>query len=257
MTLATPTLSVTNSPVVYNGSAQAAVVSGSVTGVVSAVKYDGSATVPTNAATYAVTADFVPTDTTNYNSLTASSAGNFVISKATPTLSVTNSPVTYDGAAKSAAVSASVAGTVSNVLTGGAATKTDAGTYAVTANFVLKPDLSIAKTHSDTPAWKQGDTGKTYTITVTNNTANAVDETYDTITVTDTLPAGLTYVSGTGTGWSCSATRHPRGIPTSPASGPIMWAPTTRWLAVSTTSFMKMRSWFAPSVCLSERNAVL
>jgi hypothetical protein len=41
------------------------------------VKYNGSATVPTNAATYAVTADFVPTDTTNYNSLPALSAGDF------------------------------------------------------------------------------------------------------------------------------------------------------------------------------------
>src|SRR6476646_1290778 len=43
----------------------------------------------------------------------------------------------------------------------------------------------------------------------------------------------------------------------SPASGPSMCAPTTRWLAASTTSFMKTRSWFAPMVCLSERKAVL
>jgi hypothetical protein len=35
------------------------------------VKYNGSATVPTNAATYAVTADFVPTDTTNYTTARA------------------------------------------------------------------------------------------------------------------------------------------------------------------------------------------
>ncbi|MDQ3006497.1 MAG: MBG domain-containing protein, partial [Chloroflexota bacterium] len=90
---ATPTLSVTNSPVTYNGSPQAATVVGSVAGVVSDIQYDGSATVPTNATTYTVTADFVPTDTTNYNSLTDASAGNFVIDKATPTLSVTNSPV--------------------------------------------------------------------------------------------------------------------------------------------------------------------
>jgi hypothetical protein len=32
-----------------------------------------------------VTADFVPTDTTNYNHAAALSAGNFVIDKATPT----------------------------------------------------------------------------------------------------------------------------------------------------------------------------
>jgi hypothetical protein len=132
---ATPTLSVANSPVTYNGSAQAATVSGSVSGSASNIKYNGSGTLPTNAATYAITADFSPTDTTNYNSLTGASAGNFIINKATPTLSVMNSPATYDGTAKSATVSGSVSGTASSVLTGGAATQTNAGTYAVTASF--------------------------------------------------------------------------------------------------------------------------
>ena len=60
----------------------------------------GSAT-KTAAGTYGVTADFVPTDTGNYNSLPAQAAGNFVINKATPTatLAVNNSPATYDGTA--------------------------------------------------------------------------------------------------------------------------------------------------------------
>ena len=64
ITQATPTLSVTNSPVVYNGLPQAAIVTPSVAGNVSNVRYNNSATVPTNAGTYAVTADFTPTDTT-------------------------------------------------------------------------------------------------------------------------------------------------------------------------------------------------
>src|SRR6266542_4147513 len=132
---ATPILSVSNSPVTFNGSPQAATVVGSVSGTVSNIKYNASATVPTNAATYAVTADFAPTDTTNYNGLTGASAGNFVIQKATPTLSVTNSPVTYDGAAHAATVTGSVAGLASNISTGGAASQTSAGTYAVTADF--------------------------------------------------------------------------------------------------------------------------
>jgi hypothetical protein len=132
---ATPTLSVTNSPVTYNGSPQAADVTGSVAGTVSNVQYDGSSTEPTDAGTYAVTADFVPDDA-NYASLTDASAGNFVIEKATPTLSVTNSPVTYDGSPQAADVVGSVLGTVSNVQYDGSATEpTDAGTYAVTANF--------------------------------------------------------------------------------------------------------------------------
>jgi hypothetical protein len=50
-----------------------------VAGVVSNIQYDGSSTVPTNVGTYAITADFVPTDTTNYNNLIDASAGNFVI----------------------------------------------------------------------------------------------------------------------------------------------------------------------------------
>jgi hypothetical protein len=88
---ATPTLSVTNSPVTYNGSAQAATVTGSVSGTVSSVKYNGSATVATAAGTYAITANFAPTDSTDYSSLTAASAGNFVINNNTtpPTVSLT------------------------------------------------------------------------------------------------------------------------------------------------------------------------
>jgi gliding motility-associated-like protein len=35
--------------------------------------------VPTNAGTYAITADFVPTDAANYTSLSVATAGNFVI----------------------------------------------------------------------------------------------------------------------------------------------------------------------------------
>src|SRR6185369_15923394 len=132
---ATPTMSVTNSPVTYNGSAQAATVNGSVAGSVTSVQYNGSGTVPTNAATYAITANFAPTDSTNYNSLTAASAGNFIINKATPTLSVTNSPVVYDGSPKSANVNGSVPGTASSILTGGAASQTAVGIYPVTANF--------------------------------------------------------------------------------------------------------------------------
>ena len=52
----------------------------------------GGAATQTTAGTYAVTADFVPTDTVNYNSARAVAAGNFVIDKATPTatLAVSN-----------------------------------------------------------------------------------------------------------------------------------------------------------------------
>src|SRR5438874_5442830 len=141
----TATLSVTNSPATYNGSPQSATVvvsTSSVPGTVTNVKYNGSGTVPTNAATYTVTADFVPTDTTNYNTLANQSAGNFIIQKSVPTatISVTNSPVTYNGLAQSATVvvsTSSVPGTVANVKYNGSGTvPTNAATYAVTADFV-------------------------------------------------------------------------------------------------------------------------
>lgn len=141
----TATLSVTNSPVTFSGSPQAAIVSisaSSVPGSVANVKYNGSGTAPTNVATYAVTADFVPTDTANYNTLTNQSAGSFEIQKATPTatLSVTNSPVPYSGLPQGAIVSisaSSTSGTVANVKYNGSSTvPTNAATYAVTADFV-------------------------------------------------------------------------------------------------------------------------
>ncbi len=58
-------------------------------------------------------------------------------------------------------------------------------------------DLAIAKTHSGN--FSVGTQGS-YTISVTNN---GPSDATGTITVTDTLPAGLTFVSGTGTNWSC------------------------------------------------------
>ena len=61
-------------------------------------------------------------------------------------------------------------------------------------------DLSVNKTHAGT--FVSGGTG-TYTITVSN--AAGVEREDNTVTVTDTLPAGLTFNSGTGTGWTCGA----------------------------------------------------
>ena len=63
------------------------------------------------------------------------------MNKATPTatLAVNNSPQTYNGSPQAATVAisaSSVPGAVANILTGGTATKTAAGTYAVTADFV-------------------------------------------------------------------------------------------------------------------------
>jgi hypothetical protein len=132
---ATPSISITNSPVTYNGSAQAATVEGSVPGTVSGILYDGSATVPTAAGSYVVTANFAP-DSPNYAALTGSEAGTFVIEKANPVFTITNSPVVFNGNPQAVTVTTPVAGTVSNVKYNGSATvPSAAGAYAVTVDF--------------------------------------------------------------------------------------------------------------------------
>ncbi len=61
--------------------------------------------------------------------------------------------------------------------------------------------LTVTKTH--TGNFTQGQVGATYTVTVSNTAATGA--TSGTISVTDTLPPGLTLVSMAGTGWACSS----------------------------------------------------
>jgi uncharacterized repeat protein (TIGR01451 family) len=63
------------------------------------------------------------------------------------------------------------------------------------------PDLAIAKTHSGN--FTQGQTGAAYTITVTNAGGKDTDGT-TTVTVTDTLPTGLSATAISGTNWTCT-----------------------------------------------------
>ncbi|HKO36274.1 MAG TPA: hypothetical protein VJV21_07320 [Pyrinomonadaceae bacterium] len=91
---------------------------------------------------------------------------------------------------------ASVTNSVS--VSGGGQTNTsnDSATDPTTVNQL--PDMTIAKSH--TGNFTQGQTGATYTITATNSGFAA---TSGTVTVTDTLPAGLTATAISGTGWTC------------------------------------------------------
>ncbi len=63
-------------------------------------------------------------------------------------------------------------------------------------------DLSITKTHSGN--FVAGGTGQ-YILTVSNSSAALIEREDNTVTVRDTLPAGLTYNSATGAGWTCGA----------------------------------------------------
>ncbi|MCX6622805.1 MAG: hypothetical protein NTY38_17415, partial [Acidobacteria bacterium] len=61
------------------------------------------------------------------------------------------------------------------------------------------PDLIINKSH--TGNFRQGDGADTYTLRVTNTGQGS---TADAVTVTDTLPAGLTATAISGPGWNCA-----------------------------------------------------
>ena len=79
------------------------------------------------------------------------------------------------------------------------ASNADSTTILPSAN---PPVLSIAKTHSGN--FTQGQTNAAYTIAVSNQAGAGA--TNGTATVTETPPSGLTLVSMSGTGWSCSGT---------------------------------------------------
>ena len=65
----------------------------------------------------------------------------------------------------------------------------------------LMPDVTIRKSHAGN--FRQGDIGDTYTLTASNLGPGT---TTGAVTVTDTLPAGLTATAIGGTGWSCTLT---------------------------------------------------
>ena len=68
------------------------------------------------------------------------------------------------------------------------------------------PDLTVVKSHVGD--FKQGDTGKTYTITVTNSGTFATFA-GSTVSVSDTVPTGLTATAISGTNWNCTQPAGP------------------------------------------------
>ncbi len=77
---------------------------------------------------------------------------------------------------------------------------------------VAVADLALAKTHSGN--FTTGQSGA-FTLTVSNAGPSAAS---GTTTVTDTLPAGLSYVSASGTGWTCGAVAQ---VVTCTHAGPV------------------------------------
>ncbi len=103
-------------------------------------------------------------------------------------------------------VAANAAATVTSqasVSGGGSASATASDVTSI----VRSPALSISKTNSG--SFVQGQTGATYTVTVSDG--SSAGPTSGVVTVTDTEPAGLTLVSMSGNGWTCAAATCTRG----------------------------------------------
>jgi hypothetical protein len=70
------------------------------------------------------------------------------------------------------------------------------------------PRLHITKTHQGN--FTHGQSNANYSVTI-SNIAGATGATIGTVTATERVPTGLTLVSMTGTGWTCSASTCTRG----------------------------------------------
>ena len=74
---------------------------------------------------------------------------------------------------------------------------------ATDSDPIALPELTLSKTHVGN--FSVGSNGS-YTLTLSNSSAVATGApTSGTLTITDTLPVGLTFVSATGSGWTCGA----------------------------------------------------
>jgi uncharacterized repeat protein (TIGR01451 family) len=121
------------------------------------------------------------------------------------TLTCTRDDVLFGGTSYPAitltvSVNADAPASVTNTATASGGGDLSPGNNSATdPTTIVKPDLAITKVHSGN--FTRGQVGATYTITVRNA---APVETTGMVTVTDTLPAGLTATALGGAGWSCT-----------------------------------------------------
>jgi uncharacterized repeat protein (TIGR01451 family) len=115
---------------------------------------------------------------------------------------------TYPALTLTVNVAGNAPATVTNTATvsGGGETNTlnDTASDATTIAAAGAPDLTIISSH--TANFTQGQTGATYGITVKNAGAAA---TTGTVTVSDTVPTGLTATAIAGAGWTCTQPAGP------------------------------------------------
>ncbi|MBC7930962.1 MAG: DUF11 domain-containing protein [Rubrivivax sp.] len=140
----------------------------------------------------------------------ASGSGNSISTSATL---LANGTATYTITGTVSPASGTIANTATVALPAWLTDATPANNTATdTDTIVAAADLSITK--AATGAFVVGNNA-TYTLTARNNGPQSAT---GTITVSDTLPAGLSYVSATGTGWACS---NAGAVVTCTRAGPV------------------------------------
>ncbi|MBL9186612.1 MAG: immunoglobulin domain-containing protein [Opitutaceae bacterium] len=121
---------------IYDGTPRAVTATTSPAGLGVVLTYDGSATAPTNAGSYAVVATIADA---NY---TGSATGALLVAKAAATIAFSNTTQTYDGTPKAVTLTTTPAGIPTSVIYAGSATvPTNAGSYAVAAS-ITDPNYS-------------------------------------------------------------------------------------------------------------------
>ncbi len=200
------TLTVTSTPVTVTLTAPDMVITKSHTGNFT-VGQSGSYTLTASNAGNATTSGTVTVSDTLPAGLTPTAAagslwscsivGQTVTCTRSDTLAAGSS---YPGVAVTVSVGAAAAPSVTNTasVSGGGELNTGNDTASDPTTVTPSADLAITKSH--TGNFTVGVNG-TYSLTVTNSGPSASGA----LTVTDPLPAGLGFVSGTGTNWSCSA----------------------------------------------------
>ncbi|MEY4635293.1 MAG: hypothetical protein RJA55_1091, partial [Acidobacteriota bacterium] len=195
------------SPVVTGGTITYTLKLGNNGGVTSGTSATVDDQLPTGATATAATAGTGVTSVTCTNLNVASAKLTCTVTLAA---GIAASTAASSGPAFTITVTApSSAGAITNYAsvdpTGGASPPTPSSSCA-TANCAsapttvqLPPDMTIALSHVG--SFTQGQTGAQYTAVVTNSGATSSS---GTVTMTSTLPAGLTPTAAAGSGWTCT-----------------------------------------------------
>ena len=135
--------------------------------------------------------------------ISAPTPWNCVLSALTcSTTAALNPGAAYPPIAVTASIAQTASGTLLNKAVVGGGSEVNLTNDTASDSIVVTgiPDMTITKSHTGTPV-RGGSV--VYTLTASNVGGSP---TSGTVTVTDTLPAGLTLTSMTGAGWSCVVT---------------------------------------------------